>query len=1135
MEAVSMRCLKRCCFLVLLGFFLLAGCGQQEDRRADKLASNFTKPPAETRPGCYWYWINDNISKAGITKDLEAMARVGIGRAYIGHIFIHKDKDDTPVGDVQFMTEAWWEAVQWAVKEGDRCGVEIGFFNSPGWSQSGGPWIKTSQSMRYLAHSETVITGGGRIEKLLPVPEIATFPNSSGYIPVATGPKFTEKEFQDVRVIAFKQPETEANDLLKGVTATSIDINSVENLIDGSMESFSSFPVNKESVINFSVPATANASSGVQSVSIKPLQHGYTLICKIECSSDGKNYHQIRSYSEQRGHQGPKNKDAILIPFPETKARYFRLKLFVQPQRKMGKTLRVAEISLSRRAVLAGYVRKQLGETSPSILPPWNAYMWGEQNAAASGSTVTSGEVVDLTDKMSANGELVWEAPAGQWVVLRMGMAPIGTQSAPTSPESRGLEVDKMNREHVRSIFDGMVGEFLRRTPAKDRKALRYVIADSYETGPQNWTDGFCAKFKERWGYSPERFMPVLTGRVVDSPEVSTRFLWDMRRLIVESIAYDYVGGLREVVNENGLTLWLENYGHWGFPSESLLYGSQTDQVAGEFWASNNPLGGMGSIECRAAASCAHIYGKKSVYAEAFTANANFKYSLASIKNWCDWVYATGINHLILHVYIHQPDERAPGSIQWFGTAFNRHNTWFEQSKAFMDYTRRCSVLLKAGIPVADVAYYIGENAPVMAGPHDPALPDGYDFDEINSDALINRVKVKDGRIVVKDGPSYAVLVLPKERKMRTQVAEVIKRLVRQGAIVIGSKPDQSPSLQNYPACDKRLRQIADDLWGEVDGQILRSPRYGKGWIYDGLSLEKVLKKHAIAPDITVISDKELLCAAAGAGKIGINDKGGIVFKHRAEEDADIYFLSNTADTPADFTVSLRQVGRKPSLWDAVTGKITEAVAFSQRDGRTLIPPYVEPSESIFVVLDGKISENAKGSATSNEPKYKTLSTLDGKWTVRFKGRRAPEKIVFDTLSDWSRHSNPAIKYYAGTVVYEKSFTLPEGASKKSLVLELGEVGVIATVLINAKVVGTVWTNPWDIDITGFVRAGKNDLQIRVANTWNNRLVADASLPPEKRQSYVSQPYRFDAKAPLVKGGLFGPVKIKRPVGPCPE
>ncbi|MBA7576139.1 hypothetical protein ES708_17976 [subsurface metagenome] len=273
-----------------------------------------------------------------------------------------------------------------------------------------------------------------------------------------------------------------------------------------------------------------------------------------------------------------------------------------------------------------------------------------------------------------------------------------------------------------------------------------------------------------------------------------------------------------------------------------MLYGSQSNQVGGEFW-----IGGVrDNIECRAAVSCAHTYGKKSIYAESFTSGYNFRDSPASIKKWCDWVYGVGVNHLILHVYIHQPDERKPGIIQWFGTDFNRHNTWFEQSKGFIDYTRRSSVLLKAGFPVIDVAYYIGENAPMMQGPRDPELPDGYEFDFINSDVLINRSSVKDGRIVVKDGPGYAVLVLPRQKVMRPEVAEAIKRLVGQGATIICPKPVVSPSLENYPVCDETLRKIAGEVWGDLDGKAIKMRKYGKGYVYDGLSLEEVLNNNTI-------------------------------------------------------------------------------------------------------------------------------------------------------------------------------------------------------------------------------------------------------------------------------------------------
>lgn len=421
-----------------------------------EIKTDFVNPPSDTRPGCYWYWINDNISKEGITKDLEAMARVGIGRAYIGHIYNYKAEsnnpvDKTPVGDVAFMSDAWWEAVQWAVKEADRCGVEIGFFNSPGWSQSGGPWVAPSQTMRYLDGSETIIKGGRRIERQLPIPEIKTYPESRSTQAVQIGDLFTENDFQDVGVIAFRQPASEALDLdMSQIKLSSPGIKSLTNLFDGSQET--SVEIEKQEVIDF----VLDKSVVLQSLRLDPLSQLYTVDIVVEHSEDGNIYRELAKYSEERGFQGPRRKDPILVPFPATNAKYLRVKI------SANKAVSFSEIALSRRAVLANYIRKQLGDLSPSSRPQWNAYAWKGQDILVADSLLNSTEMIDLSDKMDASGRLVWDAPEGNWVVMRLGMVPIGTVCAPASPESRGLEVDKMSREHIRSSFDGMVGDVQR-------------------------------------------------------------------------------------------------------------------------------------------------------------------------------------------------------------------------------------------------------------------------------------------------------------------------------------------------------------------------------------------------------------------------------------------------------------------------------------------------------------------------------------------------------------------------------------------------------------------------------------------------------------------------------------------------
>jgi len=406
-------------------------------------------------------------------------------------------------------------------------------------------------------------------------------------------------------------------------------------------------------------------------------------------------------------HVGPMVFGPVAVAFAPVEAKQFRL-LFTNWSKAGG----FNEIELSGAARLERYVEKQLGKMWQTPTPLWDAYLWPPQSEPdKAGLAIRQGKVLNLTPAMSADGVLNWDVPAGNWIVLRTGMAPTGVTNAPASPEGTGLEIDKMNRQLLRHHFDAFVGKMLKRVPAGDRKALRHVIADSYETGAQNWTDGFTADFRARYGYDPLPWLPVFSGRLVESAGASDRFLWDLRRLVADRISFDYVGGLRTLASEQGLRLWLENYGHWGYPGEFLQYGGQTDDIGGEFWAGK----GLGGIELRAASTAAHIYGKQIVSAEAFTGGPFWQSTPWSLKARGDWALAQGINHLVLHVYIHQPyEDRIPGLNAWFGTEFNRFNTWFGEAHDWIAYIRRSHFLLQQGRYVADAAYFIGEDAPMM-------------------------------------------------------------------------------------------------------------------------------------------------------------------------------------------------------------------------------------------------------------------------------------------------------------------------------------------------------------------------------------------------------------------------------------
>ena len=615
------------------------------------------------------------------------------------------------------------------------------------------------------------------------------------------------------------------------------------------------------------------------------------------------------------------------------------------------------------------------------------------------------------------------------------------------------------------------------------------------------------ADFKKRYGYDPLPWLPVLTGRIVNSADESNRFLWDLRRLIADKVAYDYVGGLRDVAHQHGLKIWLENYGHWGFPSEFLMYGGQSDEVAGEFWNE----GTLGSIECRAASSAAHIYGKTKVSAESFTA-AGLAYARypALLKKRGDWSFTEGINNTLLHVFVEQPyEDRNPGVNAGVGTEFNRKNTWFFQGKAFIDYERRCNFLLQQGKPVDDAAYFIGEDAPKMTGIRDPELPKGYQFDYMNAEVIENRVSVKDGRLVLPDGMSYRLLVLPPLTTMRPELLKKIEQLVHDGATILGTPPAQSPSMQNYPASDKEVKRMADELWGNANGTTSKFNAFGKGFVYNGMTMQEALNKLNVKPDFS--TDKDV----------------PVLYTHRTTDSADIYFITNQSDSSIEFSASFRVTGKQPQWWDAVTGSTRLLPQFTIKNEVTEIPVKLVAYQSGFVVFRKKAAARSPLSAT-NFPDYKNVMSLTQPWKVSFDtAKRGPATpVVFDTLIDWSKSGNEQIKDYSGTAIYHTAFNVKSLPAGEQLYLNLGDVKVMATVKLNGKNVGTVWTAPWQVNVTDATKQGNNELEIEVVNTWVNRLIGDSKLPEAQRKTWTNV-NTYTPESPYQPSGLIGPVTLK--------
>jgi hypothetical protein len=950
--------------------------------------------------------------------------------------------------------------------------------------------------MRYLAFADTVVAGGQTFTGILQ-PE--------------------DSIFQDVKVLAFPIN----NDLYeRGATQTGF------------------VPGYSKAEIAISLPRPEK----MRTLVIHPNNYFFGE-CELQAKT-GTEYQTIRKFEIDRSNDmlsvGWDKLAKALITFPETEAQDFRL-IFDN------KRYSDAHFSLTLTAVqgIERYPEKTLAKMFQSPLPYWDSYMWKEESADTALS-INPENVIDISDKLAADGTITWNVPEGKWVIMRTGMSPTGTMNSPAPPEGKGLEVDKMNREHVAYHFDRFIGEVLRRIPEADRKSLKWVVQDSYEMGGQNMTEGFLEEFQQRYGYDPSPYLPALQGISIGSPDRSDRFLWDLRRLVADKVSYDFVGGFTEVSHKYGLKCWLENYGHWGFPGEFLQYGGQSDGIGGEFWAAQS----NDRYEPRIAASCGHIYNKNIISAESFTSGGvGYKMAPKNLKFLLDWSMAEGINEAILHVYIQQAyDNEFPGIDAWFATEFNRHNTWFSQLDLFTGYIRRSNYMLRQGLNVADVAYFIGEDAPKMTGVRQPEIPRGYEYDYINAEVIEKDMKVKDGKLVLPHGTEYKALVLPPQKTMRPELLRKIEQLVKDGATIVSTQiPDRSPSLENYPKADEEVKKIANKIWQceikstchhelngkrdkELEDAIDVTLSYGKGKIYHNVPLEEVFAELNLKPDFLTEDAPDREVSGNVFGKEAVSKLPPVIYNHRTDGDREIYFVANQTEKPIEITAQFRVQGKQPELWNATDGSVRLLPGFSEKDGITTVPLKLENLEGYFIVFNAKSESSGALNLAANFPAPAKSADISTGWTVAFTAdsvHRGLENADFAELKSWSENENPQIKYYSGTATYSKKFnyTNQESETKNPVFVEFENVCDMAKVKINGQYAGGCWTAPFRVNITGLLVDGENTIEVEVVNKWGNRLIGDSFLPFEQRKvrSYSTE-WRPDM--PLQESGLIGKAAI---------
>jgi hypothetical protein len=749
---------------------------------------------------------------------------------------------------------------------------------------------------------------------------------------------------------------------------------------------------------------------------------------------------------------------------------------------------------------------------------------------------VPAEQVIDLTSRLGVDGTLTWDVPPGRWTIVRTGHRMTGSKLMIPPPTADGLSVDWLASEPVDVQFQQLGSLFIEDAAAAGAK-LAYFCDDSFEDGFPNWTEKIVAEFRHYRGYDPVPYLPALGGYIIGSAEISDRFLYDYRRTVADCMADRHYAHFAELCHAQGLEVQNESAG----PSRSgtmcmdgLKNLGRSDRPMGEFWLGlrHDQAGGedpkleygVSRLEdgqnkvTKMVSSAAHTYGRRTASAEAFTTNRHWLDYPATLKPAADRAFCEGINRLIIHESTAtRAADGLPGYEYYAGTHFNAKQTWWPYVGPFLEYLGSCQFLLQQGHFVADALSYAGDWAPNVAVPKhvEPGLGAGFDYDVCNSEVLLTRLGVKDGRIVLPDGMSYRLLVLPEHDRMPVEVAAKLRELVTAGATLVGPKPIRAPGLANYPRCDEELRAIVAELWGPCDGTTVQQHRVGAGRVFWGVSPREILAQEGIGPDFE------------HAGSAWID------FIHRTTEEAELYFVVNRNDRPEALDCAFRVKGRIPEIWDPVTGERREPTEWRTNGARCVVPLAFAPYQSFFVLFrrSGSRPPSPKAESPSlsavrqNFPVATETRPLSGPWSVHFDPQwGAPSEVEFSELVDWTQRSEDGIRHYSGTARYVKSVEVAVPAGRR-VFLDLGAVRSIAQVKVNGKDLGVVWTAPWRVEITAAISPGQNLLEIAVANLWHNRLVGDAALPPEQRLSRTNVP--IDPKSALVPSGLLGPVALE--------
>lgn len=1121
---------------------ILGGCSSTVQKVS--LEEQFINPsPGESDPWTFWYWMYGAVSKEGITADLEAMKNIGLGGAYLMPIRSdaeNKTFEYSPTYDQ--LTPEWWELVRFSMEEADRLGLKMGMHICDGFALAGGPWITPETSMQKVVWNDTIVDGG-KLNNLL-----------------LSQPKSYEGFYKDIALFAvpFKNYLT-TDEILPKVTSNTEDV-TPDYLInkDGSGTFRSSEPCWIQ--YEFDQPFTS------RSIHIVPGGNNFQAQrMSVFASDDGINFRVIKHLVPPR--QGWQNGDEnFTYSIPATEARYFRF--YWDPAgtepgaedldaAKWRPNLKIDNIFLS-------------GEPRIDQFEGKNASVWrvGKKNSSEEipvDDCIAEGDIITIPSSSLNNNMLNTELPEGKWKIVRMGHTSTGHMNA-TAGGGKGLECDKFSPEAVKTQLNNWFGAAFEKTdPVLSRRVLKYMHVDSWECGSQNWSANFLSEFKKRRGYDLSPYMLVYTGTPVGSAEMTEAILHDIRQTIAELVVDVFYTTLSDFANDYDCELSAECVSPT-MVSDGMMHYSKVDRPMGEFWLKSPTHDKFNDM--MDAISGGHIYGKNIIQGEGFTQlRTMWNENPRMIKPLLDRNYALGLNKIFHHVYVHNPYiDKFPGvTLDGIGLYFQRDQTWWDQSKAWIEYIKRSQTMLQFGKPVVDIAVFTGEETPrrsilperlVSSLPgifgeekvntekvrianeeqplrvepigvtHSAGITDagewidalkGYKYDSFNRDILLNHSQVRNGKLVTAGGMEYSVLILPKPyplsphgEYMSIEVAEKIKEIQAKGVtVLLGDRPLYTPGFNGIndfksgrSKTEQKLKEIIDHIWSVSDEYLLPYNKHD----FSQFNLEK---------DLDLKGEED------------------VAWTHRSGDGVDIYFISNQKEENRNLDISFRSTGKQPELWDPVTGEIMNVEKWKAKDKRTIINLDLYPYQSFFVVFKNPVSENSDKSTSESNSSIRFAESsvineqanlITKEWKIDFE-RDSTLQITREELFDWSKEANKKIRYYSGTALYSTSFQVDIKSDNKNIYLDLGILPDLADVYVNDIYCGTAWTSPDRVNITKALKIGDNKLDIRVVNGWANRIKGVHEGEIKDDDIWTNATY-WISNQPLQSSGLLGPLTL---------